>query len=280
LAIREATTQHVTASINVALGRVRYELRTVAADYPSIYLPYARRAHAAGPGKVLGRDTELLIEGFTRSGTTFAVVAFQLAQARPVRVARHLHVPAHVIAAARLGVPTLVCVRPPEPTVLSQMVREPHISVGQSLRSFARFYERILPHRSHFVITTFEQLTSDFGAAIAAVNARFATDFSLFEHTQHNVKPCFELIEHRSRGGRLRKVLGDFQSGLVSIGEVFEAVVEEGSHKWAGLDERWVARPSKHRDLLKARLKGEYESVALERRRARAERVYSQLVHE
>jgi hypothetical protein len=229
---------------------------------------------------VLGPDTQLVVDGFTRSGTTFAVVAFQLAQARPVRIARHLHAPAHVIAAARLGAPTLVCVRPPEPTVLSQVVREPHVSLGQSLRSFARFYERILPHRSHFVITTFEQLTSDFGAVIAAVNARFATDFGLFEHTEDNVRRCFELIEHRSRGGRLRKVLGDFQSGLVSIGEVFEAVVEEGSHKWAGLDERWVARPSKQRDLLKARLKEEYESAARAKHRARAERAYSQLVHE
>jgi hypothetical protein len=270
----------VTARINVALGRVRYELRTVAADYPSIYLPFARRTHAAGPGKVLGPDTELVIEGFTRSGTTFAVVAFQLAQARPVRVARHLHASAHVIAAARLGVPTLLCVRPPQPTVLSQVIREPHVSVGQSLRSFARFYERILPYRSHFVIATFEQLTSDFGAAIAAINARFQTDFALFEHTEDNVKRCFELIEHRSRGGHLRKLLGDFQSGLVSIRDAFEAVMEEGSHDLVELDERWVARPSQQRDLLKSELKEQYGSAALTKQRARAERAYSQLVQE
>jgi hypothetical protein len=229
---------------------------------------------------VLGRDTELLIEGFTRSGTTFAVVAFQLAQARPVRVARHLHAAAHVIAAARRKLPTLVCVRPPEPTVLSQAIREPHLTLSQSLRSFARFYESILPYRSHLVVATFEQLISDFGACIAALNARFATDFRLFEHTEDNVERCFELIEHRSRGGQLRKVLGDFQSGLVSIEDVFEAVMEEGSHDLVELDERWVARPSAQRDLLKAELKAEYESNTLARHRARAERAYSQLIRD
>jgi hypothetical protein len=252
----------------------------VAADYPSLYLPYARRAHAAGPAKVLGRDTELLIEGFTRSGTTFAVVAFQLAQARPVRVARHLHAPAHVIAAARRELPTLVCVRPPEPTVLSQVIREPHVTLSQSLRSFARFYEGILPYRSHLVVATFEQLISDFGACIAALNARFQTDFRLFEHTEHNVRRCFELIEHRSRGGHLRKLLGDFQSGLVSIRDAFEAVMEEGSHDLVELDERWVARPSQQRDLLKAELKEEYGSAALAKHRARAEEAYRRFILE
>jgi hypothetical protein len=269
----------MTAGINVALSRVQYELRTAAADHPSIYLPFARRTHAAGPGKVLGPDTELVIEGFTRSGTTFAVVAFQLAQARPVRVARHLHAPAHVLAAARAGVPTLVCVRAPEPTVLSHVIREPHVTLGQSLRSLARFYERISPYRSQFVIATFEQVTSDFGAVIAAVNARFATNFSLFEHTGDNVSRCFELIEHRSRGGRLRKVLGDFQSGVVGIKDVFEALDDEGGgQESAALDERWVARPSAQRELLKAELKAAYESAALARHRARAERAYSRLV--
>jgi hypothetical protein len=270
----------VTADVDLALRRARYELRTVAADYPSIYLPLARRAHAAGPGKVLGRETELVIEGFTRSGTTFAVVAFQLAQARPVRVARHLHASAHVIAAARRGLPTLVCVRRPEPTVLSQVIREPHVTLAQSLRSFARFYERILAYRARFVVATFEQVTGDFGGVIAAVNAKFATDFGLFDHTRDNVERCFELIEHRSRGGRLRKVLGDFQSGLVSIRDVFEALEEEGGQELAALDERWVARPSAQRDLLKAELKAEYESSALARHRARAERAYSQFVHD
>src|SRR5919109_1963117 len=219
------------AGIDLALRRTQYELRTLASHYPSIYLRFARRAHAAGPGKVLGPETELVIEGFTRSASTFAVVAFQLAQAQPVRVARHLHAPAHVIAAARQGVPILVCVRAPQPTVLSQVIREPHVSLGQSLRSLARFYERIRPYRSRLVIATFEQVTTDFGEVINAINARFGTGFSLFEHTQDNVRRCFELIEHRSRGGVLREILGDFQSGLVGIRDVFDALEEEATHE-------------------------------------------------
>ena len=36
-------------------------------------------------GSVLGRETELVIDGFTRSGATFALYAFHLSQRRPVR---------------------------------------------------------------------------------------------------------------------------------------------------------------------------------------------------
>jgi hypothetical protein len=266
------------AALYLAARRTQYELRTIAADYPSIYLPFVRRMHAAGPGKILGPDTKLVIDGYTRSASTFAVIAFQLAQPNPVRVARHLHAPAHLMAAARASVPALVCVRPPKPTVLSEVIREPHVNIAQALRSFIRFYERSYPFRHHFVIATFEQVTRDFGSAIAAVNAKFGTDFRLFDHTEENVERCFDLIELRSRGGRLRKILGDFQSGLVSASRLFEVLERKRDDEELQVNERWVARPSEQRGSLKAALAEHYESPALSKHRSRAEAAYTNFI--
>lgn len=266
------------AELRHAFRRAQYELRTIAAEHPSVYLRFVRRAHAAGPGKVLGRDTQLVIEGYTRSASTFAVMAFQLAQPRPVRVARHLHAPAHLIAAARAGVPTLVCVRPPKPTVLSQVIREPDVGMKQSLRSFARFYERSYPFRARFVVATFEEVTRDFGSVTANVNAKFGTAFRVFEHSDENVRQCFELIELRSRGGELQRLLGDFQSGLVDANRLFEALDNGAGDQAPRLNERWVARPSTQRDSLKTQLEKKYADPALSKHRSRAERAYARFV--
>jgi hypothetical protein len=50
---------------------------------------------------LVDRTTQLVIEGFPRSGNTFAVVAFEQAQRQSVRIAHHLHAPAQVMLAAR-----------------------------------------------------------------------------------------------------------------------------------------------------------------------------------
>ncbi len=46
--------------------------------------------------RAITERTQLVIEGFPRSGNTFASKAFTLAQDRPVVVASHVHLPAQV----------------------------------------------------------------------------------------------------------------------------------------------------------------------------------------
>ena len=50
-------------------------------------------------GLLVDGGTQMVIEGFPRSGNTFAVFAFRHAQRRDIRVAHHLHAPAQVIRA-------------------------------------------------------------------------------------------------------------------------------------------------------------------------------------
>ena len=88
---------------------------------------------------------------------------------RPVRIAHNLHSPAHLTVAARRGVPTLLLVREPTDTVLSEAIRESPVSLGRVLSAYIRFYETVAPHLGGMAVGDFSAVTKDFGSVIAHV---------------------------------------------------------------------------------------------------------------
>lgn len=257
---------------------LRWSLRSRLAKYPGLYLPIARRKF---PDAVLGPDTELLIDGYTRSAVTFATIAFQLAQPSPVRVSHTLHAPGHVLAAVRRGVPTLVTIREPEPAVLSAVVREPYVSVREALAAYVRFYSRIQPLRSNIVVGEFERVTHDLGGVIRDVNRRFGTQFREFRHTEESVSLCYEIIEDRARRPPWEDALGRFQAGIITHQQYVEAAErysEERARPAGPVPERRVQRPSKERDALKDALRDRLGDVRLASLRSSARFVYERFV--
>jgi hypothetical protein len=184
------------AAPNLARVRARYSLRAVVSRHPSLYLPMVRWKYR---GQIVEAGTELVIEAFPRSGNTFAVVAFQLAQARPVKIAHHLHAAAQVTRGVRLRKPTLVLIRDPLEAVSSHLVREPCVAPRQALRNWIRFYTSVDDVRDQLLLATFEEVTTDFGDVVDRLNDRFGTSFVRFEHTPENVERCFARIEERNR---------------------------------------------------------------------------------
>lgn len=221
-------------------------------------LRYARRhpslffglysARSRYDGLLVGSDTGLVIEGFPRSGNTFSVFAFKHAQRHDVRVAHHLHAPAQILRAARLGTPALVLLRDPVDAVLSLMLRDPGFTAERALRYYASFYETVAPHRDDFVVGLFEEVTDDYGTVIGRINARFGTGFVPFDHTEGNVERVFASIEASHRARR-RNVVAEEQ----------------------------IARPSAARVDLKASLKERLRSPELLAPVARARAAYEVL---
>jgi hypothetical protein len=215
-----------------------------------LYLPIARRL---GWGEVHGSDTEFVIEGYPRSGNTFATAAFGMAKTGPhPRVAHHTHAPATVMAAVRQGVPALVLIRPPGEAVLSVVIRQPDLSMRTALRAYIAFYRPLLRHRSGFVIATFDEVIRDFGEVTRRVNQRFATTFGVFEHSKANAQKALAMIEKEERQR--------YGEGLAL-------------HLKA-------AFPSKERIPLKEALRGQYQSERLRRLRDRAELLYRAFTEE
>ena len=139
--------------------------------------------------------TDLVIEGYPRSGNSFALHAFLRAQPTAVNVAHHLHVPAQVVRAARLCIPALVLVRTPADAIISHMLREPRLSVNDALEDYIQFYSVVRRYAHACVIAAFDDVVGDFGAVVRRVNRRFGTDFREFDHTQANVEAVFRVLE-------------------------------------------------------------------------------------
>lgn len=228
----------------LSAATLRHRAQQRLSVYPPVFLPLARLRYRNLDNRVVSAGTELVIEGFPRSGNTFAVTAFDMAQDRPVRVVHHLHSAAQVMEAVRVGIPTILLVREPADCTLSRALRTPRISVRQALGDWVRFHERVIPLLGGIVVADFSIATSDFGAVIRRVNERFGTDFREFEHTQENVSECFERITK----GNLEQ--------------------------FGGLVEMAIARPSTERDEAKRRLRAEFESERLARLRLRAASLY------
>jgi hypothetical protein len=233
---------------------------------------YLRLARLRYPDNVVGPDTELVVDGAMRTASTFAVVAFQLAQPRPVRVAHHLHAPAQVLEAVRRRVPALVTIRAPEETVLSTAVWEPHIGVEGALVAYVGFYAAPLPHRSGMVVGAYDRVTSDLGSVIDAVNARFGTEFARFDPTPEAVAECFAIIDDRARRPPWDAAIGRFMSGLAGKAELDAARAAGASA--SALPHTRVARPSADRQARKEALRSSYHDPALAALRARAEELH------
>ena len=268
LAVRRERHQRVTLA-----RRARHRLRARFSESPALYLPFARRKYPGPSPEVIGPATELVIDGYTRCASTFAVYALQLAQPVPVRLAHHLHAPAQLVAAARAGVPALAVIREPEEAILSQLVREPDVALRDALIAYTRFYRRLLRCRDGMVAADFDEVTTDFGAVTRRVNDRFGTTFAEFEPTRQNTSRCFELIKLR---GTLSPVLLGFESGTVTAGDLLPEIAlltPRGQEQaGAGTPAAWV--PSRDRDRSKAALREQWERPELALLRERARWVY------
>ncbi|MFZ0180974.1 MAG: hypothetical protein WAL84_14055 [Candidatus Dormiibacterota bacterium] len=260
------------SSVSLA-SRARHRLRTRVAEYPSVYLPFARRKYPGPSPEVISPETELVIDGYTRSATTFAVYALQLSQPKPVRLAHHLHAPAQLIEAARRGVPALVLIREPQGAILSQVVREPWVSVSGALIAYSRFYTCLLPYRDRFVVGEFEQVTNDFGAVIRRLNTRFGTSFAEFEHTESSVR---EVLDFSGLRGTLSRILLGFESGKVSRAELDKALADLRAATSLEDREAWV--PSASREDTKRSLRQQWTHPSLAVLRKRAETVHENFV--
>jgi hypothetical protein len=245
-------------------------VRSRLAEHPG-YLRIARRRHGDA---VVSESTDLVIDGFTRSASTFAVVAFQLAQPQPVRVGHHLHAPSQIIQAVRLGVPTLLTVRPPEDTVLSLVIREPYVTIPQGLTAYARFHARLVEHRAGMVVAGFDEVTGHLDRVIERLNARFGTDFTEFVHTDEHVRECFDLIEMRARRPPWKQTIQDFLSGLVPLSALERAAASHHGEMPA-VPEHRAQRPSAYKEERKNELRAAYHSPAHTRARRRAEELHA-----
>jgi hypothetical protein len=247
----------ITERLHRESRRAKLELRARIKRSPALYIPLARIRNGASDGmdvaawaspEAVRNDTELVVDAPRNSGNHFAVIAFRLAQGRPVSVAHHLHAPAQIKRGAKRGIPTLVIVRNPRDFAISDVIRHPPITLEEALREWCDFYETI-DALEGVLIADFRSVTSDFGEVIETLNRTFNTSFRRFEHTEANVERVFQIVDevYQRRGYDDQK------------------------------ERRVVARPVPEREAERSMLADRYQSEELADLRARAESVYDRL---
>ncbi len=228
---------------------LRLTLRDRVARHPWLYFPLLHLFRSPRRRLHVTPRTELVIEGYPRSGNTFAVAAFLQAQGRPVALAHHLHAPAQVVQAVRWGIPVLVLLRAPEDAALSWMIREPLLTARRALTLYLSFYRGVQPYREGFVLARFEQVVQDFGVVIRRLNQKFGTAFRPFVPTEANLEQVWRMVE------------------AMDMADTGRARVTETT----------VARPSPVREQLKARCRALLQHAQVRPLLAQAQALYRAL---
>ena len=148
-----------------------------------------------------------MIEGFPRSGNTFSVAAFQIANGGS-RTWAVTSTGAHLLRAKRLGIPAVALVRTPADAVPSYLIRRAGLHAEDVLVEYLDFYRTAWSARDAFVVGLFDDVTRDFGTVIDRAERAVRHAFARYEATPENEAAAFELVEEmnrlesRRRGGR------------------------------------------------------------------------------
>jgi hypothetical protein len=138
--------------------------------------------------------TRLVIDGYPRSGNSYARAAFLQANGDTL-ISTHRHSPRSVEAGLRRGIPVIVLLRPPRAAIASALQYEPSFRPGQAIDLYRWFYEGILPVADDVLIEPFAEVTADFGQVIRRCNLRFGTDFVAYQRTPKAETAVAEMID-------------------------------------------------------------------------------------
>jgi hypothetical protein len=181
-----------------AVDRLRHHLRRPLARTPYAW-DVAMMVRPEKRATLARRDTAIVIDGFLRSGNTFSVAAFIVANGPQVHIGRHLHGAPHILRGVRMGLPTVVLVRRPVDAVTSYLVRRPTLTPGDAVLEYLDLYSTAWRARDGFVVGVFDQVVSDFGSVTDAVNERFGTRFARYLPTPENEAAAFAIVEEMNR---------------------------------------------------------------------------------
>jgi hypothetical protein len=201
LSVDDPSEPFTRSSWRYTTRRALRRARELLGDDP-VFLPVVLRATPTGNVRKIRDDTQIVIEGFPRSGNTFAFFALKHAEhqaGREVNIASHVHTPSQVRLAVTERFPTMVVIRNPLDTVTSLLIAAPHVRFESALREYVHHHREILPWRERFVVASFPEVTTDFGAVTRLVNERFGTSFALFDPTDENTDAVFEAIDENHR---------------------------------------------------------------------------------
>jgi len=234
--------------------RIRFKWRSLISIYPRIYAGWVGLRYPLAAFGLTKWKSDLVLEGYPRSGNTFAWYAFIMAQTCPYDIAHHSHNPGRIIEAVRHQIPTLVLIRNPRDCVISYCIYEPRLTLDLALNHWIRFYNAIKPYKDGYIIATFDEVVTDFSAVISRVNDQFETKFELFDHTEENVKEVFSKIKFRTQLVNKRVTTSTEPENQISIPSEYREQKKESLKKSINknkqLTKKWQLAKTLYKDIV------------------------------
>ena len=225
---------------------VRLRAHLFLLDTPVVSEVFCAIDPAMHTGRVTKR-TQLVMDGYPRSGNSYARATFQYANGYDLPISTHAHSHRMPELGAKRGIPTIVLIRDPRDCIASGRHFEPDVPVAVQIAAYRRYYEPVLKFVDKVMVVSFAQVTSDMGAVIKRCNARFGTDFTEYVSTPESEAAVVAKIDEAteifapegrfdamvSRPSAVRqdkdKLLADLtaadQADLAALGQLYERLL-------------------------------------------------------
>ena len=112
-------------------SRTRFRIRDFVSTKPYLFWFLVKVGLIGGYKKISTKNCNIVIEGFPRSGNSFALSAFAYAHPDCDNIATHLHVAANVMLGVKYGVPVMLMLRSPVDAVKSLISLEYEVLEGR-----------------------------------------------------------------------------------------------------------------------------------------------------
>ncbi|MCE5288727.1 MAG: hypothetical protein LLG14_05740 [Nocardiaceae bacterium] len=173
----------------------RYRLRSTSLMLPVVGTVVAETRDFRYVSRV-SHQTAIVIDGFPRSGNSFARAAFR--QANPgLGIASHLHSPLLIKQAVKRALPTILLIRDPRDATASLVQFLPQLKLRYALDEYRRYYERVARYLNHVLVADFPDVVREggFAATLEACNDRFGSAFQGYVETSEAVSAVRQEIQ-------------------------------------------------------------------------------------
>ena len=193
MSVGNNTTDEVLLRIRYAIRRLLRRGKYLLGHDP-LALPLLLRLTPMGISKQITDYTDLVVEGFPRSGNTFTVSALQQAADHRIQISSHVHHPSQVKLAQIRGVPTVLIIRDPLDTLASYLTYGRHGHPATVIKEYCSYHRELLPYLDQLLLCEFTDNISDLSVTIARINERFSLEIPLFDQSPKNKAHVFNEI--------------------------------------------------------------------------------------
>jgi hypothetical protein len=164
-----------------------------------IFLPILLRLTPLGTSRQITPATDLVIEGFPRSGNTFTTFGVEQASGYELTIASHVHQPCQVKLALSRGLPTVLVVRDPVAALASYLVYDRRFSISTVIGEYCSYHRELVPYAERVLVCEFDEVTAHLSSVVNRINHRYSFKISPFDESPANVERVLAQIEWRHK---------------------------------------------------------------------------------